>query len=253
MKYFELVTKGTLIVGEDKNFSWETGNLLHQAIDSFYEANAALNLYIKHDDALFDELKSPTSLPPSDDERAQRVEERERLFSEVMAEFGLQPEDVHDINYQIDIKQKRNAWAHGIVPRQIESAEHLIYAKAFVFAFDTIIEALKNLNDSKLVPEKLKELKDEFPSLKGIRNTSHHLGDRVVGLKLVGRKKVQINPEGQNIALNNHGNGAFKTMMEDGTQGSIKITHASLEIMGGILQEILDSYEWFGNKQHFPS
>lgn len=37
MKYFELETKGMRIVGEDKNYTGETSNLLHQLISSFYE------------------------------------------------------------------------------------------------------------------------------------------------------------------------------------------------------------------------
>lgn len=254
MRYFELETKGMHIVGEDKNYTWETSNLLHQLIDSFYEANAALNLYIKQDDALFDGLSSPP--PPTDEEWAKGVKEHERLASEVIEEFGIPPDDWNEIYYQVDIKSKRKKWLQGSVPRQIESAEHQIYAKAFVYAFDMIDEALKNLKQRKgvsgIVAKKHEELKNTFSDLKDIRDTSHHLGDRVVGLKVERGKKVPINPEGQNIVLSNHGDGMFYTMKKDGTQGAIAITYESLEKMGKIIQDILDSFQWEGFKEHLP-
>lgn len=256
MKYFELETKGMHIVGEDKNYTWETSNLLHQLISSFYEANAALNLYIKQDDALFEELSSPPPSPPTDEEWAKVVEEREMLASEVIEEFGIPPDDWHEINHQVEIKSKRKKWLQGGVPRQIESAAHQIYAKAFVYAFDTIVETLKNLKEregvSEVVAKKIEEIKEAFPDLKDVRDTSHHLGDRVVGLKVVRGKKIPINPEGQNIALNSHGDGMFYTMKKDGTQGAISITYESLEKMGQIIQDILDSFQWQGHKEHLP-
>ncbi|SAE63944.1 hypothetical protein [Enterobacter kobei] len=256
MKYFELETKGMRIVGEDKNYTGETSNLLHQLISSFYEANAALNLYIKQDDALFEELSSPPPSLPTDEEWAEGGKERERLASEVIEEFGIPPDDWNEIYYQVDLKSKRTKWLQGSVPRQIESAEHQIYAKAFVYAFDTIVETLKNLKEregvSEVVAKKIEEIKEAFPDLKDVRDTSHHLGDRVVGLKVVRRQKIPINPEGQNIVLNSHGDGTFYTMKKDGTQGSISITYESLEKMGQIIQDILDSFQWQGHKQHLP-
>ena len=73
-----------------------------------------------------------------------------------------------------------------------------------------------------------------------------------MGLKVVRRQKIPINPEGQNIVLNSHGDGTFYTMKKDGTQGSISITYESLEKMGQIIQDILDSFQWQGHKQHLP-
>ncbi|KLR28036.1 hypothetical protein [Enterobacter kobei] len=256
MRYFEFETKGMRIVGEDENYTWETSNLLHQLIDSFYEANAALNLYIKQNDALFDGLVSLFPHPPTDEEWMKVIKERERLASEVRDELGIPPDDWHEIHYQVEIKSKRNKWLQGSVPRQIESAEHQIFAKAFVYSFDSIVETLKNLKErkgvSEVVPKKIEEIKEAFPDLKDIRDTSHHLGDRVVGLKVVRGKKVPINPEGQNIVLSNHGDGMFYTMKQDGTQGAISITYESLEKMGKIIQDILDSFQWEGHKEHLP-
>lgn len=254
MRYFELETKGTRIVGEDKNYTWETSNLLHQLIDSFYEANAALNLYTKQDDALFDGLSSPP--PPTDEEWAKGIKERERLASEVIEEFGIPPDDWHEINHQVEIKLKRKNWLQGSVPRQIESAEHQIFAKAFVYAFDTIVETLKNLKSRVGVPEmvakKLEEIGNAFPDLKGIRDTTHHMGDRII---LKGPYGKKIETDGGNIILNNHGDGVFSTLIagkNQGVQGSIGITYDSLEKMGKIVQDILDSFQWEGFKEHLP-
>ncbi|MEY8401536.1 hypothetical protein AALM50_24215 [Enterobacter kobei] len=256
MKYFELETKGMRIVGEDKNYTWETSNLLHQLISSFYEANAALILYIKHDDALFEELSSPPPSPPTDEEWAEGVKERERLASEVIEEFGIPPDDWNEIYYQVDLKSKRTKWLQGSVPRQIESAEHQIYAKAFVYAFDTIVETLKNLKEregvSEVVAKKIEEIKEAFPDLKGIRDTAHHMGDRII---LKGRHGKRIETDGGNVILNNHGDGIFSTLLDGkykGTQGSIAINYDSLEKMGKIVQEVLDSFQWEGLREHLP-
>ncbi|MEG6318540.1 hypothetical protein UXO00_08385 [Enterobacter hormaechei] len=256
MKYFELETKGMHIVGDDKNYTWETSNLLHQLISSFYEANAALNLYIKQDDALFEELSSPPPSPPTDEEWAKGVKERERLASEVIEEFGIPPDDWNEIYYQVDIKSKRTKWLQGSVPRQIESAEHQIYAKAFVYAFDTIVETLKNLKKregvSEVVAKKIEEIGNAFPDLKGIRDTTHHMGDRII---LKGRHGKKIETDGGNVILNNHGDGIFRTLLDGkykGTQGSIAITYDSLENMGKIVQDVLDSFQWQGHKEHLP-
>ncbi|EPZ6091154.1 hypothetical protein ACXHH8_000835 [Enterobacter roggenkampii] len=256
MRYFELETKGMHIVGEDENYTWETSNLLHQLIDSFYEANAALNLYTKQNDALFDRLGSVLPHPPTYEEWAKGIKERERLSSEVIEELGISPDDWHEIYYQVEIRSKRKKWLQGSVPRQIVSAEHQIFAKAFVYSFDTIVEVIKNLKErkgvSEVVPKKIEEIKEAFPDLKDVRDTSHHLGDRVVGLKVVRGKKVPINPQGQNIVLSNHVDGMFYTMKQDGTQGAISITYESLEKMGEIIQDILDSFQWEGHKEHLP-
>lgn len=256
MKYFELETKGIRIVGEDKNSTLETLNLLHQLIDSFYEANAALNLYIKHDDALFEGLSSPPPYPPTDEEWAKEVEERKMLASEVIEEFGIPPDDWHEINHQVEIISKRKKWSQGSVPRQIELAEHEIFAKAFIYAFDTIVETLKNLKSPEGVPEmvakKLEEIENVFPDLKGIRDTAHHMGDRII---LKGRHGKRIETDGGNVILNNHGDGIFSTLLDGkykGTQGSIAITYDSLEKMGKIVQDVLDYFQWEGLREHLP-
>lgn len=256
MKYFELETKGMHIVGEDKNYTWETSKLLHQLIASFYEANAALNLYIKQDDALFEGLSSPPPYLPTDEEWAKVVQERERLASEVIEEFGIPPDDWHEINHQVEIKSKRKKWSQGSVPRQIESAELQIFAKAFIYAFDTIVETLKNLNSrvgvSEVVAKNLEEIENAFPDLKGIRDTTHHMGDRII---LKGRHGKRIETDGGNVILNNHGDGICSTLLDGkykGTQGSIAITYDSLEKMGKIVQDVLDSFQWEGLREHLP-
>lgn len=256
MRYFELETKGMRIVGDDKNCTFGTYNLLSHIIDSFYEANAALNLYIKHSEAVFERMETLFPSEPSEEEWEKGIKERERLTLEVIEEFGIPPDDWHEINHQVEIKSKRKKWLQGSAPRQIELAEHQIFAKAFVYAFDSIVEALKNLKEregvSEVVAKKIEEIKAAFPDLKDVRDTSHHLGDRVVGLKVVRGKKVPINPEGQNIVLSNHVDAMFCTMKKDGTQGAISITYETLEKMGQIIQDILNSFQWEGFKEHLP-
>ncbi|EPZ2455566.1 hypothetical protein ACXLRS_000707 [Citrobacter youngae] len=260
MKYFELETKG-LHIANSYNNAWEIELLLRQIITSFYEANTAFNLYIKNDIVLNSDMgKSRRSLLSKEDffKESYEIESKRRRFAvEINNELGIDEHNYEEMEYQIDIKQKRERWLAGETPLCFTLNEQQIYAKSFVYALDTIVETIGNLISmegvSELVSIKRNEINEKFPDLRGVRNTTHHMGDRSVGLKVVDKnKKVPIKRDKNGLILNNLINSELNTLMGNGKQGSISISNESMEAMRAIVQDILDSFDWYGFKQHYP-
>ncbi|EDM47660.1 hypothetical protein MDG893_19834 [Marinobacter algicola DG893] len=45
MYVFEIITPGTWLASEDRDWSWKIGNLLQSLKSQYFEANLALNLF----------------------------------------------------------------------------------------------------------------------------------------------------------------------------------------------------------------
>ena len=114
MFVFEVVTPGTWLDYEDKDWAWKIQNLLGSLESQFFEANAALNLFL-----------SAQSIRPSFAEREnweRDSQRRSQLQRAVEQEFGgnMSREHWDEIHFEAEVRFKREKWSNGGVPREFE-------------------------------------------------------------------------------------------------------------------------------------
>jgi hypothetical protein len=182
---FDVTTPGTWLDYPDRDSAWKIKieRLLQSLRDQFYEANAALNLFVEASARQSSQFMIPTS-----EQRRADAEQREQIRRQVEADLGLEdsPKSWHRIDHETEVRFKREKWASGHVPPELESKVLPIFARAFVYALDSFDKFLAVLAKEPGVPARVGELSDSFadlfPGLRGVRNTTHHLEDRSRGL-----------------------------------------------------------------------
>jgi len=102
-----------------------------------------------------------------------------------------------------------------------------------------------------------------FPDLRRVRNTAQHLEDRSRGLgagknpKPMTLQPVENRlisaPEGGVLVLNSLTDNRFGCTMSDGHYGEVEISPQSLQVLCGLLHEVLQCFQWKGPVQHAPS
>lgn len=180
MFVFEIVTPGTWLDYEDKDWSWKIQNQLRSLESQFFEANAALNLFV-----------NAQSIPPSFthpdnwDRDSQRRSEIKRAVEQERGAF-ISHEQWNDIHFEAEVRFKREKWSSGGLPREFEHNLPFIYARAFLYALDAFDKFLGVLAKEENVPEGVAkfhaQIAEEFPHLRGVRNTAQHLEDRARSL-----------------------------------------------------------------------
>ena len=261
MFVFEVVTPGTWLDYEDRDWAWKIQNLLRSLESQFFEANSALNLFL-----------SAQSTRPSFADGAsweRDSQRRSEISRAVEQERGgaFSRENWDEISFEAEVRFKREKWSNGGVPREFEHNLPFIYARAFLYALDAFEKFLCVLAKEEGVPEQVARLHtqmgDEFPNLRGVRNSVQHLEDRARGLG-AGRnpqpldlKPVTNNminaPGGGVLVLNSLNGTRYGSTMADGHFGEVDVSPKSMERLLVILDEVLRSFRWRGSRQHAPS
>lgn len=261
MYIFEITTPGTSLDYEDRDWTWKIEGLLKHLESQFYEANLALNMF----------LKSPTANKHSHSrqEWEKDTQRRSEIKQEVEVRYGggFNHENWEAIHFETEIIFKREKWQQGHLPREFEHNQPFIYARVFLYALDAFDKFLKVLSQEAGVPENISNLYTElgqmFHDLRKVRNTAQHLEDRARGLG-AGRnpQSLDLKPiENQMIKAQNGGvlvlsslNGTkYGSTMDNGHYGEVDVSPESMEKLQQILQKTLDSFRWRGPKSHSPS
>ena len=261
MYILELTKNGSFLDDKEEGWASDVASLLHQIEVSFFEANVALNLFERH--------RSSQAPFPTHEEFRLKQKRRRELELTVRKEWALDEyEDYINVMLEVDVRLKREEWQNGRYSNTLRIAEVFIYSKSFLYALDTIAKLLDVIHEVKKDHKKIKELKERistnFPTLKKIRDSAHHVEDRVRGLgrkNKVVHKRLELQPidndfikaSGGALAINNLNGTKFGTVMADGHYGEIDVTIETLLIIQRIVQETLDAFEWIGNKVHLPS
>lgn len=118
-----------------------------------------------------------------------------------------------------------------------------IYAKAFVFALDSIEKLLNRLVAMCNPPKEIKHLHEEykklFGHLKHIRDSAIHIEDRGRG-----KTRKQEPLDTHIIVLGCFIERRYTFTGEDGRQYEIEISESTLRKAKSIIQEIINSYSW---------
>lgn len=252
MKIFEVVKPGNSLVNGDVRWQLAIQRLLSNLESEFYDANLALNLF--------------ESIPSSIDREfyKQRMMRDREHFAGVVermeAVFSVS-DATNDIYSAARLQAKRETWVRENGSRLLEFRKRFLFAKTFVYALDSFEKTLKVLSQEPGVSKKLNELclymNQAFPDLRGVRDTSHHMEDRVRGLN---RKKKPLNvkpvnvisPNGGVMILNSLIGSVYGTTMDDGGFGGVDVSEESMKVIQRVLQETLNSFEWWGWPVHLP-
>lgn len=261
MYIFEVTTPGTWLDYPDREWAWKIENLLRHLNSQFYEANTALNL--------FEESRSRQSSGFTREQWEADADRRSQIWRDVEREIGfdLSPESWDRTRNETELRFKREKWAAGHIPHELERNVVSIFARAFIYALDGFDKFLTVLAKEAGVPQRVIELAESIdnilPNLRLVRNTTQHLEDRARGLG-AGRNPQPIQlqpienalisaPGGGVIVLNSLNGNSFGCTMSDGHYGEVEISPNSLLAVRQVLQEVLLCFQWKGPIQHAPS
>lgn len=259
MYVFEIVTPGTWLDYDDKDWSWRIENQLRSLESQFFEANAALNLFV-----------NAQSIRPQFADRDKWERDSHRRFEiqrAVEQERGDSMSRVQwdEIHFEAEVRFKREKWLNGDVPREFERTLPFIYARAFLYALDSFDKILGVLSKEANVPEQVAkfhaQIAEVFPHLRGVRNTAQHLEDRARGLG-AGKNPLDLKPVTNNLihapgggvlVLNCLNGSRYGSTMSDGHYGEIDVSPESMQRLQKILEGVLQSFRWHGSRRHAPS
>ena len=150
-------------------------------------------------------------------------------------------------------EEKRIRWADGAWPAIYAYTRQFIYAKSFLYSADTFGKILDKLSKVPEVPPEVIKQKDafreHFKDLIGVRNTSHHMEDRLIQ-EAYGRPIPVTTGEYHLHTLDGNN---FKCTKADGNLGAIEISKESAEFIQDCLQKIINSFNWQGFERYYPS
>jgi hypothetical protein len=260
MFVFEVVTPGTWLENDDRDWAWKIEGQLRSLQSQFFEANAALNLFANA------QSTRPSFAGPDMWERDSR--RRSEIQREIEQESGsdIAAHNWEDMRFEAEVRFKREKWSNGGIPREFEHSLPFLYARAFLYALDAFDKFLGVLAKEPNVPLEVASLHtrmaENFPDLRGVRNTAQHLEDRARGLgagknpQPLVLKPITNNfidaPGGGVLVLNSLNGSKYGSTMSDGHYGEIDVSPESMQLLQAVLLELLALFKWHGPKQHAP-
>jgi len=138
-----------------------------------------------------------------------------------------------------------------------------IYARSFLYTLHNIRQYLNTIATLESVPQETKKsiarLDDYFPSLKGVRDSSAHVEERVQGMtrkKPIVSKPVENQfiraPSGGVQVVESLMNDWFVSTTADGELGKVEVSYKSIEKVRDCIQRTLNSLPWIGPSRRSP-
>lgn len=261
MLIFELIKPGVFIKHESREIAYKFEELLNYIEFAFYDANISLNLFE------YEMNKRAQNRGLSNQEWRNDFQKRRNLEGVIRKELDVQPHENHElVRFEVDIRLKKEYWQNGGIPLSHQHQLVFLHAKSFLYALDTIDKFLKVISQEVGAPQKIGEIhakiSKEFPNLRGVRNSSQHLEDRARGLG-AGNPPKPLNlqpinngfgssPQGA-LMLNNLWGSKFGSTMSDGHYGEVDVSPESMSKIQLIIEQVYESFEWYGSRQHLPN
>jgi hypothetical protein len=148
------------------------------------------------------------------------------------------------------------------LPGQYQSKLSFLYAHEFLYALDTIdkiMATLENIDKMPNIPTLARDnitrarldFNNKLPGVNPVRNSAHHVEDRVRGKKTREQDIVlqpvqtpEIAAVGGALVISNLSNNRLSYTGADGTLKEVEVSEVSLEIAQEAVQKIIDSFEW---------
>ena len=148
-------------------------------------------------------------------------------------------------------------------PRAFIMRAPFMHAHDFVYSLDGFYSALvvleKKSNTSDQFAVALNSLQAAFPTLRDIRNSAHHMEDRI-RRKKTGEKPIIVQPiandsfvtAGQAMVLDNLRGNKYGTTLASGHFAEIEVSADSMQKLQAIYQTLLNGLQWKDATQ-FPN
>ncbi|AKT28216.1 hypothetical protein RYA05_25195 [Pseudomonas syringae pv. actinidiae] len=261
MNIFEITVPGMSLDYADRDWCRNVENLLRGLRSEFFKANCALILF---DQTTQSERDFQTV-------KAQWQADRTRVSDLVSSTtqdrtFNYDRDKYQDIYFQAQTIVKREHWAAGELPKEFDYQLPFIYAQTFVYALDSFEKLLGVISKIENIPEEISNLHEEitevFPHLREVRNSAHHMEDRLRGLgrnnKTMNLKPFDTGPGGivslgNGLVLNNLTGSSYGYTMANGSFGDVSITPQSMAVLQDIFTRTLNTFRWTGPKEHCPN
>lgn len=253
MLIYEIVKPGEKIISENLVWCRNMERQIRDLIDLYFEANFSLIQFLDATEELFSlEVKLLW----------------ENARKDSFEKIGIRYPAQHFLNFntpevQTQIDSKRNLWKNGIQPNEFRQIRVNVNAKNFIAALDSFEKHLNILKTD--APKELENIHSEFlnqfPDLRGVRNTNQHMEDRRRGLG-AGRipKPIELKPTNLpnfqsdgllafDITINN----TYNTIMSNGSIGQVDVSPKSMEFLQVTMNKIFNLFIWDGKCDHLPS
>jgi hypothetical protein len=182
-------------------------------------------------------------------------------FGALVSEYGS---DAQGLLIELERRARearRKRWLGGELPHDYRSRLPFLHARMFVFSLWDIRMLLTRARECSGIGAEVNTAIDafeaSFPMLKGLRDSSAHLDERVAGRARRRRIAPQpvsnscIQASGFMFVENLFGN-RFAGTIETGELAEIEVSAATLKKVQECFQALLDSLPWSGPARHYP-
>ncbi|UQQ24098.1 hypothetical protein [Citrobacter freundii] len=248
MEILELVKTGNWIDNDDRQWAWNIERIVSQLEHCFNEAFVSLILFDREKNTEF-------SLVEMEKQWLEDRERRNQIESSIKHDFDLKKSDDREkLIQKVESILNQEKLNNGDLPRYLKHEVQFIYAKSFLYSLDTIAKLINVLSIQPGVPDEISKIKDfmgeNFPDLTNVRDSSHHTEDRVIGKQR--KKTIELQPidtdgikaDGGVLVLSNLSGSSFSCTMFNGHLGRVDVTRQSLDIVRGVIQSVIDSFQW---------
>ena len=225
------------------------------ALGWFQDARAALQA----------EVAAKLSNPRKDLEQVREIEQA--LEREIPQDLGHEERWTARaaISDEARLRVARARWAAGKPPSAFVYQAPFIHARTFLFAADGFLKALEALSEELRSSESLKaclrQLRDDLPQLRDVRNTAHHPEDRVRGLGKHGKSftlspiatRAIVAPTGGVLVTSSLEGDRYGCTLADGRFGQVEVNERSLDALAGAMQAAINGLPWSGPPRSWPS
>ena len=160
---------------------------------------------------------------------------------------------------------RRAAWHKGRLPMEYVQRPMFMHARSFIYALDTIGCVLRVLSGIDAVPPGVSQQKlafdEHFPELRDVRNSAHHVEDRVRGLG-PSERKISLEPVDLPPLLSADAGVAllgetlvdrsFGCTLANGSYGRVEISLDSALRARNCVQGVLDAFTGSGSPVQWP-
>ena len=256
-----------------EEFRHDVEMLCHLLSDCVADLVVSLSLF---EQAQIVQTRPIESVPTADREEWQRESEwRRAREAELEAASGLvwgasdYFERSEEIRERVQREALREKWEREGGPETYRRRLIFIHARSFVTTLAALQRALTAICQYDFTPgvtADLKRARDAFaaalPGLKGVRDSTAHVEDRVRGQQKLGRKiapQPVVNsmihaPRGGVMLIESLNNQHFGGTIADGTYAEVEVADTTTEIATTAVQAVFDGLPWRpGHRMHEPS
>jgi len=256
MTVFEILQPGARIELTDRDAAFALQGLLSTIESRLSEAAIALHLFQEVHQHDLAQLKDRGS--ESREDMTEAVD-----YTELISEHGGDGRTFLIELCKRMLEAKRGRWRAGEVPQAYTTRLPFLYARAFLFSLWDIRRVLGRVLTFNGIPPAATIAVGEFdsalPILKGLRDSSAHTDERVVG-QTRGHQIVTkpihtgfINaPGGGVLVIESLVGDKFTGTTADGDLAEIAVSADTMKVVQRCFQQILNSLPWSGPGRYYP-